>query len=526
MAMYVDATAEKQAEETLRLSEDKYRTIFANSTDAIFVHDANTGALIEVNDAMLKMYDCTSEQALNADPNKFSLGVSPYSAAEVALHIEQARVDGPKVFPWRARKQDGPLFWTEVTLIFAVIGGEGCVIAMVRDTTEERKKQEMEAPLQHVQKLESLGVLAGGIAHDFNNILMAIAGNTELALCDLPSTSPARDHLFSIETSNRRAADLCRQLLAYSGKGRFVNEMINLSALVNEIVNMLKVSISKLTTLSLDLDDSLPLAEGDPTQIRQVLMNLVINASEALSDQNGIVSITTGTIDASAEDLAKMTFSTDKIPGPRCYLEVTDTGCGMDQATKDRLFEPFFTTKIEGRGLGMAAVIGIVRGHHGDLDLTSDPGLGTTFRVYFPVAGEASLLAGPVDVNESLWRGSGLVLVVDDEEPVRNIATQMLARLGFESIVAKNGQEAVEIFTARRDEISCVLMDLTMPTMGGEEAWHKMRLLDPAVKVILASGYNKQELIRDSTLQNRAHFVHKPYSLTLLSQTLRSAMTD
>ncbi len=526
VAMYVDATSEKQAEETLRLSEEKYRTIFDNSTDAIFVHDANSGALIEVNEAMLQMYGCTIEQALTISPNDFCLGVSPYSAAEVASRIEQARNSGHVTFPWHARRLDGSLFWTEVKLTAVEISGRGHIIAMVRDVTEEKKQKEMQVQLQHVQKLESLGVLAGGIAHDFNNILMAIVGNTELALYELPSGSPARDNLHSIETSSHRAADLCRQLLAYSGKGRFVSELIDLSELVREILNMLHVSISKLTTLRLHLDDSLPLIEGDPTQIRQVLMNLVINASEALSDQNGVVSITTGTLEIDADALAKMTLSTDNIPGKRCFIEVADTGCGMDEATKGRIFEPFFTTKFTGRGLGMAAVMGIVRGHHGDLDLTTAPGQGTTFKVLMPIAGETPLATDPVKVDESLWHGTGLILLVDDEEAVRSTCARMLKRLGFETVTACDGREALDIFRERRHEITCVLMDLTMPTMGGEEAWHEMRRLLPEVKVILASGYNKQELIRETTVQGLVRFIQKPYKLALLSQTLRSVCED
>ncbi len=526
VTMYDDATADKQAAETLRLSEEKYRAIFENSTDAIFVHDAATGQLIEVNEAMLRMYRCTAEQALTNSPDDFSLGVPPYTTAEVADHIEQARLSGHRTFLWHARRQDGSLFWTEVKLTFVEITGEGRIIALVRDVTEERTQREMEAQLQHVQKLESLGVLAGGIAHDFNNILMAIVGNTELALDDLPAGNPARDNLHSIETSSRRAADLCRQLLAYSGKGRFVSEMINLSDLVREILNMLQVSISKLTTLRLELDDSLPLIEGDPTQIRQVVMNLVINASEALSDQSGVVSITTGTLEADAATLAEMTFSTDNAPGPRCFIEVSDTGCGMDEPTKLRIFEPFFTTKFTGRGLGMAAVIGIVRGHHGDLDLASDPGLGTTFKVLLPVAGDTPSPAGPAKADESLWCGSGLVLLVDDEDAVRDIGVRMLARLGFEVAVARDGKEAVNIFQDRHDEIACVLMDLTMPTMGGEEAWHEMRRIDPEVKVILATGYNKQEFIRETVRQGRIRFIQKPYRLALLSQTLRAVLED
>ena len=264
------------------------------------------------------------------------------------------------------------------------------LLLAVTDITErksaENKRLQLERQMQETQKLESLGVLAGGIAHDFNNLLTVILGNASLALDELPPTSAAGDSLKAIEHTALRAAELCRQMLAYSGKGRFVIESIPLGALIRDMVSLLKASISKKAMLHLNLAESLPPLRGDPSQIRQIVMNLVINASEALGDHAGTITLATGLLDESPEPLAGVHFGEPLAQGPYVWLEVSDTGCGMDPETRRRIFEPFFTTKFTGRGLGLSAVLGIVRGHQGALKVQSEPGKGTTFKVLFPAA--------------------------------------------------------------------------------------------------------------------------------------------
>ena len=295
------------------------------------------------------------------------------------------------------------------------------------------------------QKLESLGVLAGGIAHDFNNILMAIIGNADLALMRINKESPAVENLHRIEQAAARAADLAKQMLAYSGKGKFVVENVDLNTLLEEMLHMLEVSISKKAVLRLNLHQPLPPVEADATQMRQIVMNLVINASEAIGDKSGVIAITTGCMDCDRNYLKDVWLDENLADGLYVYLEIADTGCGMDKETLAKLFDPFFTTKFTGRGLGMAAVLGIVRGHKGAIKVYSEPGRGTTFKILLPASGRpAELFNG--DSHTDDWQGSGTVLLVDDEETVRGIGAEMLKELGFTAITAGDGREAVEIF--------------------------------------------------------------------------------
>ncbi|MCX7049840.1 MAG: PAS domain S-box protein [Candidatus Sumerlaeota bacterium] len=395
---------------------------------------------------------------------------------------------------------------------------------VVRKQAEERQR-DMERRMQETQKLESLGVLAGGIAHDFNNLLTAILGHADLALQYLSPMSLARDSLQEIEKASFRAAELCRQMLAYSGKGRFVIEAISLMDMVEEMVHLLKSSISKKAILNLNMEKNLPPILGDATQIRQVVMNLVINASEAISDQSGVITISTGVMQCERGYLAE-TYLDENLPeGLYVYVEVSDTGCGMDRETMGRIFEPFFTTKFTGRGLGMSAVLGIVRGHKGALKIYSEPGKGTTFKVLFPASKEEASVAGQKDANGlEGWKGEGGILLVDDEEIVRNIAKRMLESMGFKVLIAEDGREAVNLYQDRAAEINLVLLDLTMPVMNGEEAFRELRRLDPHVRVIMSSGYTESEIASRFAGKGLAGFIQKPYRLAWLRERLQAIL--
>ncbi|MBJ6799435.1 response regulator [Geomonas propionica] len=403
------------------------------------------------------------------------------------------------------------------------------LLVVGRDITDERRlgeeKKQMEAQILHVQKLESLGVLAGGIAHDFNNILMAIMGNAELALLRLPQESPVRTNLQNIEKSSQRAADLAQQMLAYSGKGSFVIEVLDVNAVIREMSHMLEVSISKKAEMRLELDHDLPPLEVDATQIRQVIMNLVINASEAIGDHTGVISVRTGTRRLDEAELSRL-WLTDRLQaGPYVYLEVADDGCGMDQETLGKIFDPFFTTKFTGRGLGMAAVLGIVRGHRGTIEVLSEPGRGSLFRVYLPAyQGELRQPARPGHGGIAAC-GSGTVLLVDDEEAIRSLGREMLESLGYSVLTAEDGSVAVDMFQQHRDEVDCVILDLTMPHMDGEQALQQLRSLDPQVQVILSSGFSEQEITERFIGRGLAGFIQKPYRLADLGQKLQRVRT-
>lgn len=395
-------------------------------------------------------------------------------------------------------------------------------ITALRKAEEERRRMELQ--VQQAQKLESLGVLAGGIAHDFNNLLMAILGNADLALQDLSEVSPARPMLEEIEIAARRAADLCRQMLAYSGKGRFVLMPINLSEVVSEMVHMLQVSVSKKAVLRFHCAETLPSIEADPTQIRQVIMNLIINASEAIGNRSGVISISTGAMECDRQYLTSTHLDESLPEGCYVYLEVTDTGSGMDAETQARIFDPFFTTKFTGRGLGLAAVLGIVRGHRGAIKVYSEPGRGTTFKILFPAIDLPPETIHPERFPGEHWCGTGTVLLVDDEETVRTLGKRMLERLGFDVLVACDGREALNLFAAHGEEIVCVILDLTMPHMDGEETFRELRRIRPNVRVVMSSGYNEQEIVQRFAGKSLAGFIQKPYQLARLAATLRNIL--
>jgi len=401
----------------------------------------------------------------------------------------------------------------------------GTFMDITNRKTMEESRDKLDSQVQYAQKLESLGVLAGGIAHDFNNILMGILGNADLALEDLSPFSPVREYIDSIEKAAKRAADLCRQMLAYSGKGKFVLNEVDLRELVHEMSHILNVSISKKHLLKIHFPQTLPRIKADPSQISQLLLNLVINASEAIGDQSGVISIVTGVMSCDRPYLRNSFLNEYLSEGDYVFVEVTDTGCGMDESTKSKLFDPFFSTKFIGRGLGLAAVLGIVRGHKGTLRVYSEIGMGTTIKILFPASefqGHCELLPEDKKVPCSLTLPRKTVLVVDDEDTVRHVGRRMLEKLGFEVMTASEGREALEIFKDHGDQIACVLLDLTMPFMDGQECFREIRRIRQDVPVILSSGYNEQDATQRFVGKGLAGFIQKPY----VSETLKVKLLE
>lgn len=388
----------------------------------------------------------------------------------------------------------------------------------------EDERRALEAQFLQAQKLESMGILAGGIAHDFNNILVGIMGNVDLAQTGLTAGEDVQINLKEIETASRRAADLCNQMLAYSGKGKFVVEKVDLNEVVTETTHLLEASVSKKHELKFLLSEKLPCIEADATQIRQVIMNLITNGSEAIGEASGVIRITTGVMDCDAAYLAKNWLKEPLPEGRYACIEICDTGCGMAPETLHKIFDPFFTTKFTGRGLGMAAVLGIVRGHHGAIIIQSKLSEGSTFTVLFPAA-NAEVTPSPESAlgPEKLERG-GTVLLVDDEKVVRDVVKRMLELLGFSVLTASDGIEALSCVEEHRGEIACVILDLAMPNMGGEETFLELRSRRIDVPVILASGYTEQEVKIRLNDAGRVQFLHKPYRTGDLKERLAKAM--
>jgi len=377
-----------------------------------------------------------------------------------------------------------------------------------------RNEIALQQQVKHVDRLESLGVLAGGIAHDFNNILTAIIGNTELAARKLDSYSPAQNNLESIKKSGLQAANLCKQMLAYSGKGSFIIQPLDLSRLIIEITSLLEVSIDKNIALKLKLDESLPAIDGDITQIQQIIMNLVINASEAMGKSGGTIVVKTGSMQVDKAYLASSLHKVGTSIGNFIYMEVSDSGCGMDFDTQKKIFDPFFTTKFTGRGLGMSAVLGIVNGHNGILNLYSELGKGTVFKIAFPVSSSVNTaITEQQHDTEVITSGSGKVLVIDDEEDIRQIACLLLEDMGYRVVTAEDGEHGLEVFQKYQQELVGVILDMTMPRMNGEDCFHALYNIAPHVPVILSSGYTEADATSCFQAQELAGFIQKPYQI-------------
>ncbi len=513
-------------QEALLKSEQKFRTLTDSAPVGIFLNDAN-GKAIFINKKCAELVGVPAENALNFDwapylhPDDRELMVTTWETAYRTGTVFRLE--------YRWVHSDGKVVWT-LGEVVPILGNDGKVdlyIGTLTDVTERKRledeRRQFDARLNQTQRLESLGVLAGGIAHDFNNILMAIMGRADLAIEELSPLSPAREHLSDIILASKRAAELCGQMLAYAGKGRIERFNINLGTLLEETLHMLKTCVSKKAILNLNLEKATLWVHGDPSQIRQILMNLVINASDAIGERSGVITITTGAMDCSEHYLANGYILAPGKPGTYAYIKVSDTGCGMDTKTIARIFEPFFTTKFTGRGLGLSAVMGILRAHEGALRVYSEPGKGTSFKVMFAVVEEAKVKQAEEGVSTH-WRGSGTVLLVDDEETIRAIGSKQLQHLGLDVLTAEDGRQAVAVYRERRAGIDLVLLDLIMPHMNGEEAYRELRQIDPDVRVILASGYSESDITSRLAGKGLAGCLQKPYTLTNLRSLLSTLL--
>jgi PAS domain S-box-containing protein len=513
--MLVDITEHKLAEE----AQARLAAIVDSSDDAI-VGKTLEGIITSWNRGAERIFGFTAAEAIG---QHITLIIPEEGWAQEEEVLNRLR-RGEKIDHFETERcaKDGRRVQVSLS-VSPIRDSSGRIIGaakIARDITETKRAEEQ---YRAMQKLESIGVLAGGIAHDFNNLLTGILGNASLAADMLSTNHRARDLLNDVVRASESAARLTQQLLAYAGKGQFIVRPIDLSEMVEEITPLIQASIPHSVQLRLDLERRLPRIDADPNQLQQLVMNLVINGAEAIGeDKPGLVRVTTSIEDVSEDEARYGGYEPEIQPGRYVLLQVEDNGCGMDESTRSRIFDPFFTTKFLGRGLGLAAALGIVRGQKGALAVSSRPGEGSTFRVLLPASGAVAEEERTRQAEEGSDRKT--ILVVDDEEIVRRTASAALDTHGYQVLLAANGQEAVITFARMSDEISLILLDLTMPVMSAETTIKGLRAIRSDVPVILSSGYNQAEALRRFRTANLAGFIQKPYTAAKLVETIGTVL--
>ncbi len=506
------------AEDALRASEDRFARAFRLSPASITITSLEDGRFLDVNDSFVRFIGHPRETLIGRTSVELGIWSEPGERDRLLGVLRQgARVsDEEATFVTASGERRQMLLSAEVI----DLSGRRCLLSLLQDVTDRRRTEEA---LRLAQKMESLGVLAGGIAHDFNNLLAVMLGHNALVLTRLKEGSVEHQHVLKAMAAAERAAVLTKQMLAYSGRGHFEIRPIDLNELVRQNVSLLGAALPKNVSLSGRYDEAIPPLAADAGQLQQVVMNLIMNASEAIGAKTGHVTVSTGVRDVGPGDLSVRSPTGEPLaPGRYVVLETRDDGAGMDEAILSRIFEPFFTTKSTGRGLGLAATQGIVRGHRGGLRVESAPGTGATFTLLFP----ASLETADERHSPGSSPARDLVLVVDDEEAVREVINSVLEVAGFDTLVARDGAAAVQLFRENRTEIGLVLLDLSMPGLSGEQTFEELRRLDPTVRVLLSSGYSEAEATRRFVGRGLAGFIQKPYRPEHLVDAVRRALRE
>jgi len=524
--MAVDISEQKKMEEAMLNSESRFRSVWDSSVEGMRLTDEN-GIIVAVNKAYCELSGMSADQLIG---QPFSVTYECDAGEVIRIYKQRfACRTIPSLLERSVAFRTGQTIEVEFANSMVELEGQPPLCLGIFRDISLRKKHEserlaLERKLLDGQKLESLGVLAGGIAHDFNNLLTGVLGNAGLCLMQSSEMSPIRSYLLNIEKICVQAADLCKQMLAYSGRGHFLIQKVSLNLLVEEMTQLLRISIAKKVILKFDLASNLPAIEADASQIRQVLMNLIINASEAIGEKSGVISLRTGIMRADRAYLSESYLAPELPEGDYVYLEVADSGCGMSPATKAKIFDPFFTTKFTGRGLGLAAVLGIVRGHKGALKVYSELNKGTTFKLLLPCAETGAAKMGSPDSSPRNWRGSGTILVVDDEDSVRTIAARMLELFGFSVLLAADGRQGLETYRIHQEKISAVVLDMTMPHLNGEELFREIRRIRSDAKVLLVSGYNEQDATDRFAGKGLDGFLQKPFKPDDLRDKLKTIL--
>ncbi len=630
-----------QKEEALRESEKRFRTIFNSINDAVFIHDVETGAILDVNSTMCEMYGYSRKEVDQLDIQALSSGEVPYTQQDAFEWIKKTMAGKPQVFEWIAKHKSGHLFWVEISMKKAVVGLRERLLVVARDITERklaaealreseerlktildsiqtgiviidaethiivdanpaaikmirapkeqvighvchdyicpakkgkcpitdfgqkvnnaerilltanreevpilktvttmflggkeclldsfidiREKKKLEAQLAQSQKMEAIGTLAGGVAHDFNNLLTVIIGNAELALMDVIKDKSLRTEIKEIKKAGERAASLTRQLLAFSRKQIVQPKILDINASLTDIEKMLSRLIGDNIELLTISDPALWRVEIDPGQIDQIIINMVVNARDAMP-QGGKLTIETDNVEL--DDTYFRDRGVESAHGPYVMLAVSDTGSGMDKKTLEHIFEPFFTTKEVGKGtgLGMSTVYGIIKQNNGFIWVYSEPGQGSTFKVYLPKIKGAAEPEGKEQSPVDDLSGSGTVLIVEDNEGLRKLAQEVLQNYGYRVLDAENGEDALRASQEHNGPIHLLLTDVVMPKMGGKKLAERLQPLYPRMKVIYMSGYTDNAIVHHGVLAQELNFLEKPFTPEGLGRKVREAL--
>jgi PAS domain S-box-containing protein len=524
----------RQAAQEGRQLQLRVRNILQYSRELLFGFDLIGGRFDYLSPSCLNLTGCTVEELAALGRDGLRERLHPDDREVVARLIRQLERNtrdrewlGPADF--RLRHTDGQFrsFSAYLHLTYDEAGNAAFLSGSVRDVTPAARLEEnmriLERKFYDSQKMAGLGLLASGIAHDFNNLMTVVLGNAELSLLECGGTDGGV--LDEIKKTALRAAELANQILVYTGKTTLVVSRIHLSSVVKEMGALLDVSLSKKVALQYCLEEDIPLISGDISQIRQVAMNLITNASESIGDRSGVVAISVRSVDLKTGQLGR-TVPPGGLPAGRYIrLEVSDTGDGMSPEVMERIFDPMFTTKITGRGLGLALLLNVVQRHNGAIEVQSEVGRGTVFRVYFPAESKADEAgADSAQSSDGKWRGSGLVLVADDEVAIREIAAALLERFGFRVLTAADGLEIVDLYAEHADEVALLLMDLNMPRLNGIEAALRIRHINPKVPVLFMSGYPRERVMDRFEQQPFTDFIKKPFQASDLVATVRRVM--
>ncbi len=520
LSVGIDITDRKKTEQLLRETENRYRALFESANDAIIIRDAD-GICVDCNLKALELFRCTREELTGFPPEHLTPLLQPDgsdSSVQAKQLIKKALQGESQSFEWTIQRADGRLRDALVNISSFEANGKKYIQSVLVDITRRKR---MESELRQAQKMEGIGTLAGGIAHDFNNILSAIIGYTELAQMKVSDDSELARDLHQVRKASERAKGLVRQILTFSRKETSEEAVLQISLVVKEALKLIRSSIPSTIEIVQDISSTAPVLT-DPTRIHQLVMNLCTNAYQAMQDTGGLLTVAMHEVIVNPENYPEL----DLDEGNYVQIEVSDTGCGMDEATLADIFDPFFTTKEQGcgTGLGLAVVYDIVTGMKGGISVTSQPGVGTTFYIYLPIAKEKYPASATPPVQESIVAGNEQIMVVDDEEAIRDLLRAIFAGAGYRVFDYTDGREAWEAFRQEPDRWNLIVTDQTMPFMTGEELAVRAIKLRPEIPVILCTGYSESISEEKALALGIKDYLHKPISLNKLLASVRKAV--